>query len=64
MRELSASILLYSPGTEVLPVRIFALYEGGDLAELAALGVIMTVVLAGLAVVAWRLAARMGAPER
>ncbi len=64
MRELSASILLTSPGTEVLPVRIFALYEGGDLPELAALGVVMTVVLAGLSVVAWRLAARMGAPER
>ena len=64
MRELSASILLTSPGTEVLPVRIFALYEGGDLAELAALGVVMTVVLAALSVVAWRLGARMGAPER
>ena len=64
MRELSASILLTSPGTEVLPVRIFSLYEDGDLPQLAALGVVMTVVLAGLSVVAWRLAARMGAPER
>ena len=64
IRELSASILLTSPGTEVLPVRIFVLYEGGEFAQLAALGVLMTIVLAGLSVVAWRLAARAGAPER
>ena len=38
MRELSGSILLYSPCSEVLPVRIFALYEGGQFTELAALG--------------------------
>jgi iron(III) transport system permease protein len=63
MRELSASILLTSPGTEVLPVRIFALYEGGDLPELAALGVVLTVVLAGLSVAAWRLGTRVGAPR-
>jgi iron(III) transport system permease protein len=64
IRELSTSILLTSPGTEVLPVRIFALYEGGDLAQLAALGVVMTVVLAALSVVAWRMASRVGAPGR
>ena len=64
IRELSTSILLTSPGTEVLPVRIFALYEGGDLAQLAALGVVMTVVLAVLSVVAWRMASRVGAPGR
>jgi iron(III) transport system permease protein len=64
MRELAASILLTSPGTEVLPVRIFVLYEGGEFAELAALGMVMTIVLGVLSVVAWRLAARMGAPER
>ena len=64
MRELSASILLTSPGTEVLPVRIFALYDGGDLGQLAALGMLMTLVLAGLSVVAWRLAARVGVGER
>ena len=64
MRELSASILLTSPGTEVLPVRIFALYEGGDLASWRALGMVMTLVLGGA--VGGGLAARgaVGAPER
>ena len=60
MRELSTSILLYAPGTEVLPVRIFALYENGQLPELAALGVVMTVLLLGVAALAWRLGRRVG----
>lgn len=60
MRDLSGSILLYSPGTEVLPVRIFVLYEGGQLTELAALGVVLTLFITGLAAVAWRVGARFG----
>jgi iron(III) transport system permease protein len=60
LRELSASILLYSPGTEVLPVRIFVLYEGGQLTELAALGLAMTLLSAILAAVAWRVGGRLG----
>lgn len=60
MRELASSIVLYSPGSEVLAVRIFVLYEGGQLPELAALGVVMVVVLACLAALAQRLGARAG----
>jgi iron(III) transport system permease protein len=64
MRELSAAILLYPTGEAVLPVRIFELYDDGKLTELAALGVVMTVVLTLLAALAWSLAGRFGARAR
>ena len=60
MRELSSSILLFAPGSEVVPVRIFVLYEGGQLTELAALGIVMTALLACLAAAAWRIGSRFG----
>jgi iron(III) transport system permease protein len=60
MRELSSSILLYSPGTEVLSVRIFVLYEDGRFTELAALGMAMVLVLAVLAALAYRVGTRVG----
>jgi iron(III) transport system permease protein len=60
IRDLSTAIVLYSPGTEVLSVRIFSLYEGGQLTQLAALGVTMTLILTVLALVAWRLSRRLG----
>ncbi len=47
-RELSSSILLYSPGNEVVSIRIWELYQQGYLTQLAALGVMMVVVLVGL----------------
>jgi iron(III) transport system permease protein len=62
LRELSSSILLYSPGTDVLAVRIFQLYETGSFGELSALGVVMVLVLAVLAAAAYRVGARL-APE-
>jgi iron(III) transport system permease protein len=60
LRELSTSILLYSPGKEVLPVVIWERYQDGQLPALAALGVIMVFVTAGLAAVAFRVGSRMG----
>ena len=39
IRELSSSILLYSPGTEVLSILIWELWENGQYVELSALGV-------------------------
>jgi iron(III) transport system permease protein len=59
VRELSSSILLYSPGSEVLAVRIFVLYEGGQFSELAALGVLATVLVTVLVALAYRLGARV-----
>ena len=58
MRELASSLLLYSPGTEVIPVRIFTLYEDGEFAELAALGLVLVVLITVLAGIAYRLGAR------
>jgi iron(III) transport system permease protein len=59
VRELSSSILLYSPGTEVLSVVIWELWENGQHVELCALGVLMTVALLVIAIVAQPLAGRL-----
>ena len=45
VRELSSSILLYSPGSEVVPVMIWELWQNGQYVELSALGVMLIVVL-------------------
>ena len=45
VRELSSSILLYSPGTEVVSIVIWELWENGQYVELSALGVLMIVAL-------------------
>jgi iron(III) transport system permease protein len=58
MRELSTSILLYSPGTEVLSVAIWEEYSDGRFPEVAALGVLMVAGLAVLAAVAYQLGGR------
>jgi iron(III) transport system permease protein len=63
LRELSSSILLYSPGDEVLAIAIFEQYQNGSFPELAALGVLMVVVIGALTVLAYRLGARVGVRE-
>jgi iron(III) transport system permease protein len=60
LRELSSSLVLYSPGNEVLAITIWEKYENGDFPELAALGVVMVAGLGVLVAVAHRLGARMG----
>jgi iron(III) transport system permease protein len=45
LRELSSSILLYSPGTEVVSIMIWELWENGQYVELSALGVMLIVLL-------------------
>lgn len=64
VRELSSSILLYSPGNEVLSIRIWEQYQNGQFTELAALGVVMVVVLVVLVGVAYKLGAKIGVKER
>lgn len=64
VRELSSSILLYSPGNEVLAIMIWEQWENGQFTELAALGVLMVVALVILVIVAQRLGARVGVRER
>jgi iron(III) transport system permease protein len=59
-RELSSSILLYTPGNEVLSISIWELYANARFGELSALGVIMVLILAILVSVAYKVGARVG----
>jgi iron(III) transport system permease protein len=60
VRELSSSILLYGPGTEVLSIVIWELWENGQYVELSALGVLMIVALFALVLLAQRIGTRFG----
>jgi iron(III) transport system permease protein len=60
VRELSTSILLYSPGNEVLSVVIWEMYENGQFNQLAALGAILILTLFILVAIAQRLGAKVG----
>jgi iron(III) transport system permease protein len=59
-KELSMSILLVSPQTPVVSVAIFELWENAQVGELAAFGVIWTVVLVSIAVIYYLFARRYG----
>lgn len=59
-RELSSSILLYSPGNEVLSILIFEQFENGQFTVLSALGVVMILTLVVLVTVAYKLGAKVG----
>jgi iron(III) transport system permease protein len=63
IRELSTSILLYSPGTEVISVLIWELWENGQYVELSALGVMFIIALFMLVMVAQMVARRFGVKE-
>ena len=59
-KELSMSILLASPQTPVVSVAIFELWENGQVGELAAFGVIWTVILVSVAIMYYLIARRYG----
>jgi len=63
IRELASSILLYSPGTEVVSVTIWELWQNGQHGELSALGVMMILVLFGFVLVAEFFGRRFGIVE-
>jgi iron(III) transport system permease protein len=63
IRELSSSILLYSPGTEVLSITIWELWENGQYVELSALGVLFILALFVLVMLAQWLGKRFGVKE-
>lgn len=48
IRELSSSILLYSPGSEVVSIMIWEYWQNGQYVELSALGVMLIASLLGL----------------
>lgn len=60
IRELASSILLYSPGTEVVSVEIWEMWQNGQYVELSALGVMMILVLLGFVALAQFLSRRFG----
>jgi iron(III) transport system permease protein len=60
MRELSSSILLYSPNNEVFGTVVWDLWAAGQFVELCALGVMFVLGLFCLALVAQALAHRVG----
>ena len=59
-KELSMSVLLVSPQTPVVSVAIFELWENAQVGELAAFGVIWTVILVAVAIVYYIFARRYG----
>jgi iron(III) transport system permease protein len=59
-KELSMSILLAGPQTPVVSVAIFELWENGQVGELAAFGVIWTVILVSVAIIYYLIARRYG----
>ncbi len=63
IRELSTSILLYSPGTEVVSVLIWELWENGQYVELSALGVMFIIALFMLVMAAQLVGKRFGVKE-
>jgi iron(III) transport system permease protein len=63
IRELSASILLYSPGTEVVSIVIWELWENGQYVELSALGVLFILALFVLVMVAQFVGSKFGLKE-
>ncbi len=62
LRELSSSIVLYSPGTEVVAVVVWDFWQNGQMAETAACGVMLMAALAGLLVAARSLGLRVAGP--
>jgi iron(III) transport system permease protein len=63
IRELSSSILLYSPGTEVVSIMIWELWQNGQYVELSALGVMLIVALFILVMLAQLAGRRFGIAE-
>lgn len=63
IRELSSSILLYSPGTEVVSIIIWELWENGQYVELSALGVMFILMLFVLVMISQAIGKKFGIKE-
>jgi iron(III) transport system permease protein len=63
VRELSSSILLYSPGSEVVSIIIWELWQNGQYVELSALGVMFIMALLLLVMAAQLIGRRFGLKE-
>nr|MDT0660948.1 iron ABC transporter permease [Micromonospora sp. DSM 115978] len=60
IRELSSSILLYSPGNEVLSIVIFQFYEKGEMTAVSALSVVLVLALIAIVTIAYKVGAAIG----
>lgn len=60
MKELSVALLLYTPGTQLASVQIYKLWTQGQITQLAAFGVLVTVALIALSIAFRKLTARFG----
>lgn len=63
VRELSSSILLYSPGSEVISIIIWELWQNGQYVDLSAFGVMLIGALLVFVLFAQWLSARFGVKE-
>ena len=63
IRELASSILLYSPGTEVVSIMIWEMWQNGQYVELSALGVMLIIALFCLVMLAQLIGRRFGIAE-
>jgi iron(III) transport system permease protein len=63
IRELSASILLYSPGTEVISIVLWELWQNGQYTQLSAFGVMLIGALFVFVLVAQLISKRFGIRE-
>jgi iron(III) transport system permease protein len=63
VRELGSSVLLYSPGREVLSIVVWEYYRDGNLPYVGALGILMIGTLVVLVGIAYKLGARIGVRE-
>jgi len=62
-RELSIALLLYSPGSQVVAVTIWELWENGHVGELAAFSLVITAGTVLLGTIFLNLAQRHGLQE-
>ncbi len=60
IRELSSSLLLYSPGNEVLAIVIWQFNEKGELTTVSAMGVVLVLTLLVFVSIAYKLGGRIG----
>jgi iron(III) transport system permease protein len=63
VRELASSILLYSPGTEVVSIMIWEYWQNGQYRELSALGVMLILTLFCFVLMAQAIGRRFGVAE-
>jgi iron(III) transport system permease protein len=63
VRELSSSILLYSPGSEVIAVVLWELWQNGQYTQLSAFGVMLIVSLFIFVMLAQMVSRRVGIKE-